>query len=313
MAPRLPVATAEDRLRVSGGKPPSRRARAGAAAPTRPSLLALWVRRRRGMLRPAGLGLLLAGGLAMAAVGVLALDPFGRAAAFWDRAADLAGEAGLVVRQVTLEGSRNTPPALIREALGVRRGDPILGFDPYAARERLELIAWVEQATVERHLNGTIRVRLKEREPFAIWRRDGRFAVIDRAGNVVASENIGAFGRLPLVVGAGAERTAAPMVDLLRRLPEVSDRTQALVRVADRRWNLVLRNGTEVLLPEGQEAAAVERLLELQRQQALMDRPLAAIDLRLPDKLVLRMPEPRPGQPAPLPDPNLQRARSGRG
>jgi cell division protein FtsQ len=68
-----------------------------------------------------------------------------------------------------------------------------------------------------------------------------------------------------------------------------------------------------VLLPEGQEAAAIARLAELQAKQGLLDRPLLAIDLRQPDKLVLRLPQGAPGQPQPEPAPALQRVRSTRG
>lgn len=294
-------------------------------AQSRPSRLRLWLRRRRAMLRPAGLGLLGMAALAVLATAVMAasfrfggFDPASRLAALRDGVADAAGSAGLTVQEVLLEGSHNTPPDLVREALGVRRGDAILGFSPQDAKERLELIAWIERAHVERLLPGTIRVRIEERRPFAIWQRDGKFSVIDREGNVVATENVGAFGRLPLVVGPGAGRAAAVMVDLLRTAPEVMERVHALVRVGDRRWNLRLRQGTDVLLPEGHDREAIGRLAELHARQGLLDRPLAAIDLRQPDKLVLRLPPATGASPggtaAPLePAPAAQRVRSGRG
>lgn len=301
-----------------------RRSRSPAqGTPRRPSRLRLWLRRRRPMVRPAAFALLAAGALGTLAYGVMSagirvggdtLAPQDRFNSFADGIAGLGARAGLVVREVMLEGARNAPPELVREAVAVRRGDPTLGFSPQEARERLETIAWVERAHVERHLPGTIRVVIEERRPFAIWQRDNRFSVIDREGRVVATENIGAFGRLPLVVGAGAERTAAPMVELLRGALEVEQRVHALVRVGERRWNLRLRNGADVLLPEGHEAEAVARLAELQAKQALLDRPLVAIDLRQPDKLVLRLPPPAPGAAPAAPDPaSAQRARNGRG
>jgi cell division protein FtsQ len=297
-----------------------RRARAGGAVegrtPDRPSGLRLWLRRRRGWLRPAALGLLGAGALAALGAAVVAADPAARLAAVWEGAADLAAAAGLTVQEVVLDGHRNAPVELLREAIAVRRGDPVLAFDPHGAKERLELISWVERAHVERHLSGRIQVRIEERRPFAIWQRDGRFAVVDREGRVVATENIGQFGRLPLVVGPGAGRVAAPMVELMRGAPEVMERTHALVRVAERRWNLRLRNGTDVLLPEGHEAAALARLSELHARQALLDRPLAAIDLRLPDKLVLRPPPPSPaaqGAPEGAAPPAAQQQQRARG
>lgn len=294
----------------------------GQGALDRPSKLRLWLKRRRNLARPAAIAL--AATAAVGAAGVAVMSAGGprlggrdtleqrhdRGSFLGGGFANLGAKAGLVVREVTLEGSRHTPPELVREALSVRAGDSTLGFSPQEARERLELIAWVESAHVERHLPGTIRVSIKEREPFAIWQRDNRFAVIDRQGRVVATENIRAFGRLPLVVGAGAERGAAAVIDLLRGAPDVEQRVEALVRVGERRWNLKLRNGAEVLLPEGHEAQAVARLAELQAGKALLDRPLLAIDMRQPDKLVLRQP---PGaQPPPAPEPPAaQRGRGG--
>jgi cell division protein FtsQ len=89
-------------------------------------------------------------------------------------------------------------------------------------------------------------------------------------------------------VGTGADTMGAALHDLLRTQPELVDRVQAMVRIHERRWNLRLHNGTDVMLPEGHESAAIQRLGELHREARLLDRPLAAIDLRLPDRLVLR-------------------------
>ena len=276
-------------------------ARASRREPDRPSGFRLWMKRRRVLLRPAALwtiGICLVGGVGYA---VYAADPAGRVHALIEHAGDLGLAAGLEVREVLVEGRRNTPADLIRGAIGAQRGDPMLAFSPEEARARLETIAWVEAAHVERRLPGTILVRLTERTPFAIWQHNGRFAVIDREGRVVATETLDAFGPLPLVVGAGAEKHVAEFYDLLQAHRAILDRTQAMVRVGERRWNLRLHSGTDVLLPEGQEAPALNRLSELHARNALLDRPLAAVDMRLPDRLVVRQ-----GQ-APTPPPAEQR------
>jgi cell division protein FtsQ len=273
----------------------------------RPSRLRLWLRRRRGLARPAALALLGSGALAAVAVGLYLADPAGRMREFVENAAALGDAAGLEVQEVILEGRQNTPRELVRAAIGVARGDPMLAFSPADARARLESIAWVAGAHVERRLPGTILVRLTEREPFAIWQHQGRFAVVDRAGRVVTTETLDAFGPLPIVVGAGAERHGAALYDLLVAHRAILERTQALVRIGERRWNLRLHGGTDVLLPEGHEAPALNRLSELHARHALLDRPLVAIDMRLPDRLVLRPP------PAPEPEPQQARRRGNRG
>jgi cell division protein FtsQ len=262
----------------------------------RPSRLRIWLRRRRGLAKPAALTLLTLGALGTAGVALYLADPAGRVQVLVESVANIGDAAGFEVQEVVVEGRQNTPRDLIRAAVGVERGDPLLGFSPEAARTRLETIAWVESAHVERRLPGTILVRLTERTPFAIWQNQGRFAVIDREGKVITTETLDAFGPLPLVVGAGADRTAAALYDLLLAHGEVLRRTQALVRVGERRWNLRLHNGVDVLLPEGHEAPALNRLAELHQRNALLDRPLVAIDMRLPDRLVLR-PPPAPEQP----------------
>ncbi len=278
--------------------------------PARPSRLRIWMRRRRGLARPA-----LYVGLALGAVGVMvlavrALDPSARVRDVASAMADLGDSAGLSVNVVILEGRHNTPRDMIVAALGVSRGDPILDFSPEQARQRLETIAWVQRAHVERRLPSTILVRIDERRPFAIWQHNGRFVIIDAAGKVVATDHLDQFGTLPLVVGAGADTAGATLYTDLSKHPAVRDRVQAMVRIQERRWNLRLHNGTDVLLPEGHEGVALDRLAELQQEASLLDRPLAAIDMRLPDRLVLR--PTRQAEPSEQPAPqHAGRARRG--
>jgi cell division protein FtsQ len=292
---------------ASSPRSPTAERRVARREQDRPSRLRLWLKRRRNLARPAGLALLGAGALGALGGGLYMADPAGRVQAVVEQAAALGDAAGLEVNRVIVEGRRNTPNELIRAALGVERGDPILGFSPTEARARLETIAWVESAHVERHLPGTILVRLSERTPFAIWQFQGRFAVVDRDGNIVTTETLDAFGPLPLVVGAGAAKHGAALYDLLQAHRPILERTQAMVRVGERRWNLKLHSGTDVLLPEGHEAPALNRLAELHARNALLDRPLVAIDMRLPDRMVLRQ------QPAPEQPPQQRRAGANRG
>jgi cell division protein FtsQ len=146
----------------------------------------------------------------------------------------------------------------------------------------------VKSAVVERQLPDTIVVKLIERRPFAIWQNNGKFMLIDHNGNVVAHQNVMDFRKLPLVVGPGAPQAAAGLLDTLGSLPALQARVAAAVRVGDRRWDLQMNNRTEVMLPEGHEAAALDRLMQLQQSHDLLDRPLVAIDMRLPDRMVLR-------------------------
>lgn len=259
----------------------------------RPARWKLWLRRQRKFLRPGGwvvFGLVV---VLIALATVREAAPNGTLATVRERVGGVTALAGLRITDVVIQGRANTPEPLLRAAISVNKGDPILGFSVEAARQRIESLSWVEQATVERQLPGTVVVYLKERRPFAIWQNQGKFMLIDRNGQVVANQNVAEFRQLPLVVGPGAPTDAATLIDALTDRPDLQKRVVAAVRVGERRWNLQLTNGTSVMLPEGHTVEAIDRLMQLQRQHELLDRPLAAIDMRLGDRLVVR---PRPDE-----------------
>lgn len=256
----------------------------------RPSPWRLMLRRQRRLLLPAaGLaGAAVVVGLAGSAIHSAGAGAGSTLSTLRERLGNGTASFGLRVSDVVIEGRANTPEPLLRAAIGVSKGDPILGFSLEQARTRIETLSWVEHATVERRLPGTVVVYLQERAPFAIWQNQGKFVLVDRVGQVVANQDVAQFHTLPLIVGAGAPGAASEILDALTERPALAAKVTASVRVGERRWNLRLTNGIDVFLPEGHTAAALDRLMQLQREHAVLERPLAAIDLRLPDRMVLR-------------------------
>ena len=159
-------------------------------------------RRLRRFVRPGAWILFAVLVLSLGTAIVRSADPGGTALSFRERLGGATGFAGLRITEVVIQGRANTPEPLLRAALGVNKGDPILGFSVEQARKRIEELSWVEQATVERRLPNTVVVFLQERRPFAVWQNQGKFVLIDRAGQVVDNQDVAHFRHLPLVVGA---------------------------------------------------------------------------------------------------------------
>jgi cell division protein FtsQ len=272
----------------------------------RPAGWRLLLRRQRALLRPAGWAALVMLLVVMVVLAGKSAQPGGELSVLRERVSTAAAASGLRVTDLVIEGRANTPEPLLRSAIGVSKGDPILGFSLEQARARIETLSWVEHATVERRLPGTVVVFLQERRPFAIWQNQGKFVLVDRAGQQVADQDVASFRQLPLIVGPGAPVAAAALLDALTERPSLAARVTASVRVGERRWNLRMTSGGDVMLPEGHEIAALDRLLQLQQEHAVLDRPLAAIDLRLADKIVLRpKAEPKDSSILPPPPPSL--------
>jgi cell division protein FtsQ len=201
----------------------------------------------------------------------------------------LSAQAGLSVREVQAEGRKYTARDDILEALGVERGMPIFAFKPWPAKDRLERLPWVRRAVVERRLPDLIRVRLQEREPLARWQVDRAKFVIDSTGSVIVGADVRQFPELPLVVGNGAQVHAAELLAMLKREPAIYRQLGAAVRVGQRRWNLQLLGGISVRLPEENPPGALRQLARLERDHDVLKRGVSVIDLRLPDRLVVRM------------------------
>ncbi len=232
---------------------------------------------------------------------VLSRLPIGQAvlAGAADRGLAASAALGLVVGDIAVEGRETTDRATIMAALAAERGTPILAVSPSRAKEKLESLPWVRSATIERRLPGTLLVRLVERHPLAVWQHAGKHELIDREGAVIPVRDLTRFARLPTVVGDDAASHATALIDMLAREPELASRVTAAVRVDDRRWNLQIDNAIDVLLPETNLAEAWARLAAQERANKLLQRDIRTVDMRLPDRLVLRAVGAAPGEAAP--------------
>lgn len=197
--------------------------------------------------------------------------------------------AGLRVHDVVLTGRTRANAEEILSALGLQSGSPILAIDMDVARERIESLGWIASAEIARRLPDVIFIRVVEREPLALWQHDGKTVLVDRDGEVIQRSGLDRFGEFPLIVGEGAPQRASQILELLNAYPALAEATEAAVRVSDRRWNLRLNGGIDVRLPEKNIAVALDRLEEYQREHSLFDRDIIAVDLRVPDRLIVRV------------------------
>jgi len=270
----------------------------------RPARLVLFMRRHKRGLRVllAFLFLLVVAGVAASFLRLSASE-----VRFAPYRAKLVQYLPFQIKTIQVEGRNLTPESDLMRALGTSVGKPIFGFSVSAARDRIDTLPFIDHATVERHMPDTIVIKITERSPVAVWQDHGQFILINRAGERVPDQGLEgkngqAFVKLPLVVGEGANLAASTLVDALTANPSVKEFVVAAVRVGQRRWNLTLRDGATILLPEGQEQAALARLAQYQGQFRLLERPVVSIDMRLPDRMVIH--QSPATEPAASQDPN---------
>jgi cell division protein FtsQ len=219
--------------------------------------------------------------------------------------ADFTADLGLRISNVQINGATTTDPALLQQAIGVKPGDPTLGFSLQEIRDRVEQLGPVQSAVVARELPGTLVVNVTERNIFAIWQTTSngqpKFVLIDKQGNVIANQDAAEAKRrepsLLLLSGEDAPANANTLVTELQAAPAVLSHVAAAQRVDGLRWNLILKNQTVVKLPSENEADAIGQLAALENSMQLLERPVEVIDLRQEGRLVVK-PYPAPTPPA---------------
>ncbi len=195
---------------------------------------------------------------------------------------------GFQVGQVEISGLDGKPKTDVMAAMRVYSGQSILGLSLRDVKSRVESVDWVQEAHVMRLLPHTVYVAVTPRHPFALWQNNGRVYVIDETGMPIRAADVKNHMHLPLVVGEGAEQHAQDMIAALARYPRVAEEVQALIFVGNRRWNLRLNSGADVMLPEVGAEAALARLQRLEAENPILKVPMDRIDLRIDGKMALR-------------------------
>jgi len=210
-------------------------------------------------------------------------------AAFKQARDQAANAAGFRITSVMLSGNVHVTREEVLAIAGVAGTSSLLFLDVAAVRERLKTNPWIADATVLKLYPGELQLSIAERQAFALWQKDGRVSVIADDGTVLEPYIAPSLVRLPLVVGRGAETRAKVFLAVLDRYPAIRDQVRASVLVGERRWNLRLRNGLDIRLPEADTASALERLVKLERETKLTTRDITAIDMRLSDRVTVRL------------------------
>ena len=199
-----------------------------------------------------------------------------------------ANGVGFRISEIALAGEHEVSREDILSFAGVTGRSSLLFLDAGQTRIRLMTNPWIAQAAVLKLYPGRLRIEIKERQAFALWQKDGRLYLIAADGTVLETYVPQRFAALPRVVGNGAEHAAQDFLDLLKRYPAIAQAVEASVLVAERRWNLHLKDGVEVLLPEREPAHALTTLVDLALTKKLLSRDIVAVDLRLSDRVTVR-------------------------
>ncbi len=241
--------------------------------------------------------------LAIAAVALIALDVPAKIAQATGQA---VGDAGFRVKSVDIQGLRRMDPGPVYAIALDQKTTAMPLVDVTAIRERLLAFGWVKDARVSRRFPDTLVIDIVERKPAALWQDGQRLSLIDAEGVVLDRVQVSQMPDLPLLIGKGANSHAVPLEKLLGVAPAMKAQLVSASWIGQRRWDLSFQSGETIALPEGEAAAAaaLAKFARMDKSSGLLGRGMLRFDLRVPGKMIVRLPR-EPGEPI-VPEPTSE-------
>lgn len=202
----------------------------------------------------------------------------------------IAKVLGAKTKHIMVEGALYVDQQALREKIGLNFGDPLIGFDASKVKTNIETLPWISKAEVQRQLPSTVKVKLYEKKPLALWQGDDANYVLDREGEPIqkAAEK---FDYLPLLTGAGAATAAPELFAMIAESPHLDTKITSAEFIGKRRWNLMFENNVLVQLPEEVPVNAMKKLRNLEDSKQVMAVDGLVIDLRIEDRIILKLPD----------------------
>jgi cell division protein FtsQ len=200
----------------------------------------------------------------------------------------LTSDIGFEIKYVEINGLVNSNKQTIQKLSGIIPGQPIFAIDIHEARKRILTNDWIKEAVIERQLPDTIFIKLTERTPIALWQNGRELSLIDSEGNVFKEKALMNFLHLPIVIGDDAPIRAVDLFNDFQAHPELIEQIKSLTWISERRWNISLKNGMLIKLPEADVNNAWEKLAEIANGQEFKANAIKEIDFRLPDKIYIK-------------------------
>ncbi|MEH6830470.1 cell division protein FtsQ/DivIB [Sulfitobacter sp.] len=195
-----------------------------------------------------------------------------------------------MVNLMAVDGAKDELAIFIRESLPLDFPVSSFDLDLDAMRATVSEISAVKSASLRIRPGGVLQIDVEQRKAVALWRNDTGLALVDENGvYVAAATSRHARPDLPMIAGEGADQHVLEALELIQAAAPLGERLRGLVRMGDRRWDVVLDRDQRILLPTEQPMRALERVIALEGAQDILTRDVARVDMRLARRPTVQM------------------------
>ena len=199
-----------------------------------------------------------------------------------------------MVTIMAIDGATPAVAEAVRKMIPVTLPASSFQLDLTALRATVAQIDAVAAVDMRVRAGGILQVDIRERVPVALWRTGSpgatRIEMLDATGHRVATLlDRAARPDLPVIAGQGADRGVAEALAVIAAAGPVRPRIRGVVRIGERRWDVVLDRDQRILLPASDPIGAIERVVALDQAQDLLNRDVISVDMRAKDRPTVRM------------------------
>ena len=207
-----------------------------------------------------------------------------------DAQVSVASRPDSIIQTLTIEGASPLVQQDIRKNLFGVLPSSDLELDLLELRQSLEEFPTIKSAVVFVSSGGLLQVQVNEIPPAYVWRgMDGLKLISSRGVILRGISNRTEFEDLPLIAGNGAIDALEEVVSILKVSNPIAGRLRGLVRIGQRRWNLVLVGDQTIALPEENPSQVLSQIIVLSDVQDLFERDIFMMDFRSPKRPTLRL------------------------
>jgi cell division protein FtsQ len=202
---------------------------------------------------------------------------------------DTTSKLGFAVGEIKISGHSETSEIDILEELGLDGGTSLIGFDTEAARLRIQKMPWVASAQVTKLYPDGLSVKVAEKTAYAVWQHQDSVSLIEAGGKEIAAFGDERYAGLPLIIGEGANVKAHEIVQAMADFPGIASQVKAYALVGARRWDLRMKDGLTLKLPEKDPGAALAVAAKLETERGLFGRDIESVDMRIDDRIIVQI------------------------
>ena len=175
----------------------------------------------------------------------------------------------------------------IFEKLNSYYNTAIFSIELNSLREKIKTIKLVEDVHIERILPNTLNINITEKTPIGIIQKGNLYKLITNDGSILFNERIHEFYYLPIFTGNNAEKNAQKILDILN-LSNFKEEIWSISLINERRWNLNLKKGVTILLPEKNIVKALNLINDIEESYKILDGNFLEIDLRNDKQIIFK-------------------------